>query len=301
LFLKWDLNVSIDDEMQRIIGWAHADLIFLTQGGPVNIFVDCTFRIVPKGFHQCMVIMIYADAYKSYVPIFYILLQNRKETTYFHALQMVISATNWQLRGKTMTGDFEMALMNAIKSQFRDGPYVGCLFHWKQAIRRKLVERNIPKDYISILMNELNILTVLPIEDIIPKGIPYVRSKTIEVGNEVALNAFWVYFVQTWMKKYNPNMWNIYGVIAGDGVDEIMINRTNNPLERYNRTMNEAMPPHPSMQLFVKTINLESLSFVERLDNIKKKRFRPTPSDEVNIHEIPEDYYAYVEEMNLIL
>jgi len=74
LFLKWDLNVSIDDEMQRIIGWAHADLIFLTQGGPVNIFVDCTFRIVPKGIHQCIVIMIYSNACESYVPIFYILL-----------------------------------------------------------------------------------------------------------------------------------------------------------------------------------------------------------------------------------
>jgi len=56
---------------------------------------------------------------------------------------------------------------------------IGCEFYWKQAIRRKLLELNVPRDKISLLVNEdglLNLLTVIPIKDIESKGIAYIRA-----------------------------------------------------------------------------------------------------------------------------
>jgi len=214
-----------------------------------------------------MIIMIFSEAHKTYVPIFYILL-SRKQCTYYHAFQQVICASNWQIKAKTVTADFEQALLKAIQYQFPEGPFIGCIFHWKQAIQRKLLDRHISKETISQLMDNdgpINVLTVIPINKIVTKGVPYVRSKTNEVGYEENFNEFWKYFISAWIKKYNPNTWNC----IDDKHDEIIVNRTNNPIERYNRTLNALFPnAHPTVQKFVQAIDLESLSFVKNLELI---------------------------------
>ena len=53
--------------------------------------------------------------------------------------------------------------------------------------------------------------------------------------------------------------------------EDILINRTNNPLERYNRTLNEMLPAHPTMAVFVEAIQGESRRFVDLLHDIKLK------------------------------
>ena len=91
-------------------------------------------------------------------------------------------------------------MLKVITYQFLEGPYIECDFHWKLAIRRKLIERHIPLEIISQLMSTegpINVHTVIPIEDIILKGIPYVISKTNKVGYEVNFNKFWTNFVAT--------------------------------------------------------------------------------------------------------
>ena len=61
--------------MMKLVGWGYPELIFLTKSGPVNIFIDYTFKIVPVGFTQLTILMIYCHATKLYLPILYILLQ----------------------------------------------------------------------------------------------------------------------------------------------------------------------------------------------------------------------------------
>jgi hypothetical protein len=53
--------------------------MFLTRSGPVNTFVDCTFHSAPRGFYQMMVVMIFSASHLTYVPIFYVLLQEKTE------------------------------------------------------------------------------------------------------------------------------------------------------------------------------------------------------------------------------
>ena len=140
LFLQFDLELNLDNlGLQRIIGWAHPDLVFLLKNGPVNTFIDCTFRVVPKGFTQLMIIMVYSKAHEHYVPVFYILLQSKLEKAYYHAIQQAICASDWLFEASSVTCDFEHALINAIDSQFPKSTKVQCYFHWKQAIRRKLL------------------------------------------------------------------------------------------------------------------------------------------------------------------
>ena len=65
-------------------------------------------------------------------------------------------------------------------------------------------------------------------------------------------------------------------------------NRTNNALERYNCLMNEKIhTPHPSLLVFVQTIELESSELVERCENIRRGRIKVPRLQETNIGPIP--------------
>jgi len=112
----------------------------------------------------------------------------------------------------------------------------------------------------SRLINELigpdgtaNLLTQISIHEIIGKGIPFVRSITNE-GEEVhQMNSFWDYFIDTWLKKYDPKTWNVKAIDDEETVE--VVNRTNNPLERYNRQLNEKFAHvTPSMDEFINVI-----------------------------------------------
>jgi hypothetical protein len=119
LFLQFVVDVNIEENLEKIIGWGHPDLIYeLKCGGPLNLFVDCTFKIAPRGFYQCMIIMAYLPASQLYVPVFWILLQSKKENVYYHALQHAICASEWKMEAKTITCDFEKGLMNECGNQF---------------------------------------------------------------------------------------------------------------------------------------------------------------------------------------
>ena len=182
-FLQFILTTPVFDSkgqcsIQKIIGWAHPDLLHLLKGSKVHAFVDMTFKIVPirGGFTQLMVIMVYCQAEDMYVPVFYILLQSKYETVYYLALQQVINCSEWKFEPKTFTCDFEIALINAIKTNWKDeakAEIIGCYFHMKQAARRKLLKLNIDKDVISNLVDEnglFNILPLVPIDEIVRKG-----------------------------------------------------------------------------------------------------------------------------------
>ncbi|ETK93859.1 hypothetical protein L915_03016, partial [Phytophthora nicotianae] len=57
--------------------------------------------------------------------------------------------TDRLLEPATVTCDFERGLMNTVTDQFRLNKIVECLFHWKQALRRKMIEQRIPLNPIT--------------------------------------------------------------------------------------------------------------------------------------------------------
>ena len=65
---RHDENGEMDfssGEMPRMIGYAHPNLLIECTGHPLNVFTDCTFRIVPagSGFSQLMIIMVFLPQY----------------------------------------------------------------------------------------------------------------------------------------------------------------------------------------------------------------------------------------------
>lgn len=175
--------------------------------------------------------------------------------------------------------DFEQTIHMAVRDQSPSAYIVGCLFHWKQAIRRKVLELRIPKGDVQVAMTPglLDTLTVVPEAGIRTKGIPFVthslNSRVDKQKNKGKWNSFWTYFTRTWMSAYPESCWNI-SVMLSDNVE--IVNRTNNPLECYNRLVAERCGvAHPILLAFVETLKEESLSYVTLLDDIRHKRQEP--------------------------
>ncbi|KAG4240934.1 hypothetical protein PC116_g11102 [Phytophthora cactorum] len=129
------------------------------------------------------------------------------------------------LEPATVTCDFEHGLMNAITEQFPLVKIVGCLFHWKQALRRKMVELRIARPQISAVLRPgvIDVLTIIPVDQIADKGIRFVRAQMDETGNKTKWDAFWRYFRKTWMTSYGADLWNVNSMTES-GID--LQNRT---------------------------------------------------------------------------
>ena len=295
LFLQYHFTVNINGQLHRILGWAHPDLIFRLKGGKVRGFFDGTFRVVPKGFKQLLIFMAYLDGYDVYVPVFYVLIPGKLQKLYKVAIQGIIDACDGRLQLSTFTADFEQAILNTARALFSDAPLIGCLFHWKQALRRKLLELRVPKAVIHQLLGVENslmdLLTVIPIPEIVVKGILYIHAHFNEQGNEEKFNSFWSYFVNTWIREYPADLWNF---TRSPSARDNMVNRTNNPLERYNRTLNQAFPcAHPTMDHFITTINAEARRYARLLEDIQRGYATAPPHLPVPVPTIPPSYHNY--------
>lgn len=49
-FLQFDNTVVVGLNFERLIGWSHPELMHLTKHAAIPVFIDCTFKCVPKGF-----------------------------------------------------------------------------------------------------------------------------------------------------------------------------------------------------------------------------------------------------------
>ncbi|POM75316.1 Hypothetical protein PHPALM_7596 [Phytophthora palmivora] len=113
----------------RLIGWAHPALLNLLRYNNTTLFVDGTFRCVPRGFVQCVILMVHDRASGIFVPAFYVLSTYRTSDSYWDIIHHVVQATDQRLSPAEVICDFEAGLMDAVQTQFPDAMVVGCLFH----------------------------------------------------------------------------------------------------------------------------------------------------------------------------
>ena len=75
----------------------------------------------------------------------------------------------------------------------------------------------------------------------------------------------------------------------------ILINRTNNPLERFICKMNDFFPtPHPTMTSFVETIRMISDDYVTDLARIAKGSMAKPVHLPVTVYPISESYRSHM-------
>ncbi|RLN89199.1 hypothetical protein BBJ28_00025969 [Nothophytophthora sp. Chile5] len=170
-FLQFNVVHTVGCGQHRFAGFGHPDLVRLPRYSGAAIFIDGTFKMVPRPFTQCLIVMVKDPGVDVDVPAMYVLMDSKQQDAYWHALRCVIIQTDRLLEPATVTYDFERGLMNAITEQFPLVKIVGCLFHWKQALRCKMIELRIPLPQISAILmpGVIDVLTTIPVDDISDK------------------------------------------------------------------------------------------------------------------------------------
>ena len=198
---------------------------------------------------------------------------NKSQKMYRNALEWVFKLSGRRINPKTVTCDFEQALMNAVAGIFPFSKIIGCFFHWKQAIRRKLASLKMTneKEIIdrAMVKNSMDILTVIPVNEIKKKGISFVKDNLkdaiLEDNDSEKMDKFWNYFEKYWMSSQKMiDSWNISNFKGNKNV----LKRTNNGLERYNLTMKKLFKSGtPSFAQFVNTMRQESEDQQKKAEN----------------------------------
>lgn len=292
-FLLFNIYYSYNNLPKRLIAFGHPDLTRLLNYPGLSLFIDGTFKVTPPAFYQCLIIMLYDPSVDLYIPVLYILIDSKDELSYNNALHWVKVQCRLNIKPQTITCDFEKGLIKAIQKQFPNTTILGCLFHFKQAIRRKLLALRIPTTQVNKAMEfgKIDLLTILPPDEIITYGIPYLRSIIDENDNVHKWNLFWQYFYRTWITNFPIKLWDINHAIT----QEIsIVNRTNNPLEVYNRMFASQFPAvKPNLILFVKVCKTESIKYVNLISQIKQGIAKPPPHNFVIYPTIPPDYIEF--------
>ena len=104
-----------------------------------HIYIDGTF-ITTKDYYQLIVVMYYDVNSNKKIPGCYILINDKYMQGYltaFKAFKRLLTIENTaQLKIKSITTDFEDALLNALDDTFPKIRKVGCLFHYINLLPR---------------------------------------------------------------------------------------------------------------------------------------------------------------------
>ena len=162
-----------------------------------------------------------------------------------------------------------------------------------------MIEYKIEIDQIKLAMNQsvLYILTVIPRDEILTKGIDYVRDIFDVACKTKQDTRKWDSFFEKYFKKFwcsSDAFIKTWNICDSDEKYKNLQNRTNNALERYNRTMNEKFPClHPSLKLFIVTLEEEARDQVTTLENIRYGKVIAPKHQDLTIANIPDCYINF--------
>ena len=195
-------------------------------------FVDATFNVVKSPFTQLFSIhaFIKADGKLKQVPLMFVLMSGKRKCDYRKVMKKVKYLLPPRPAVTRVVADFEAAMWKGILSMFPDVSIQGCLFHWAQALRRKMGELGILKSYknnsnVNGFCRKLLALPFLPHEQIPPT---FYELKGLVTDH--ILTRFMEYIERQWITSsfYRPERWSIFS-------REV---RTNNDLEGWHRRLN---------------------------------------------------------------
>lgn len=205
--------------------------------------IDGTFKSTPSDFYQLVTIHIFILG-KSF-PAFYILLRNKKEISYMNAFSYI--KENSRVNPKILITDFEIALFSSVKEQFPNANHYFCLFHYSQAIFRRLSTLGFRNKYkndsvFSKLIKKIFNLPFLPTYRK-TDAFENIEKLLLETGEQNIVD-FLEYYKKTFFgikdkdnnfKKslFSPVDWSCYERVLS------CIPRTSNNVEGWNRSFNK--------------------------------------------------------------
>ena len=105
-----------------------------------NWYVDGTFKLCRQPFSQLFTINAFVKSgdHAKQVPLLFVVMSGRKKRDYRAVLQEVLSILPSPPAVRRITLDFERALWTVLRQLLPDVSLQGCLFHWTQALWRKV-------------------------------------------------------------------------------------------------------------------------------------------------------------------
>lgn len=265
-FLKSYKKYIHNNKIEELVIWCSEEGIsILRQQG--QVFIDGTFKCVPSPFVQCIVVLSHDTVTNLYVPCCWALLSSKNENAYWILLQELITLTDWTWSPSICISDFEYELICSIKNQLTNTKIYGCFFHFKQSLFRKMKKIGIIKENICEISNSIDFLTVISIDEI-EIALEYIKNKFII--KEQKINEFIEYFKRVWINKYPPILWNYSSMDVNS-----IVARTNNPIERYNRRLNEQFSTaHTSLIKFINVLQEEESFYTNQIRKIRSGKLK---------------------------
>ena len=91
---------------------------------------------MPKGYGQLLIILYKDIIIKEKLPLFFVLMSNRKEELYNRVFSAIIDILTqhyvYDIALTTITTDTEFALINSVKNNFLGVQRIGCWYHLKE-------------------------------------------------------------------------------------------------------------------------------------------------------------------------
>ena len=173
------------------------------------------------------------------------------------------------MKPKTVTTDFEAPLFKAVGEQFSNARRIGCKFHFKQALRRKLINLDFAADDVQRLMRPGCLDRIRETEKVsIGETLNALRHEN-EIEDDEKWKSFCDYFSHTWIRGCIPfDTWNVSEQQGND--DELFA--TNNAMECFNRQLNSSFSSaHPNIFRFIEVIRQISATKLEEIKDIKER------------------------------
>jgi hypothetical protein len=235
---------------------------------------------------------------------------HKYETLYDEVMHRLVVLSEYKIKCLTYTTDFEHAIMNSCEYQFgskstHNGQHIGCFFHLKQANIKYLTEKcgltwesRTLREAVSSRERPswggLDILTHVPINEIVEIGIPYCKAY-LELGmkpsEKPAWDKYWSYFEKEWIPTMKS--WNINN---DDGTTKET--RTNCAIENYNRDFNGLFGNGrtPTLIEFVEIVKEESKRWFQNVTDMIRGTYQVPPHIELQIPPLPQEYIDFKEE-----
>ncbi|XP_041363958.1 uncharacterized protein LOC121379414 isoform X2 [Gigantopelta aegis] len=196
-------------------------------------YVDGTFKIMAPPFVQLFGLHAFVRSGETMtqVPLAFVLMSRRQTIDYLGVFNSLLEKMQQQPQVRRVVSDFEAATWAAIRAVLPHVELKGCLFHWTQAVFKRIRQEGLEKSYHDkgrtyVFLKQVLSLPYLPAEDIEEQferlcAVPEIPPK---VENVLA------YMKRTWFRSsvWKVENWSIFGLPI----------RTNNNTEGWHRRIN---------------------------------------------------------------